>query len=184
PIDVAVPVTPEITPAVTSVTRFLGTTASRTDRATTASTMPPTTMPRARSDTTASTQIPPAVPATRPASAQDTPGQSVCSASLARISSGRLAPATSIEPGMSAGASSVTIGAPIRPSPRPIPLCTNPPRATNSPATAITAMSECMAGPDATGAGRAAPHGIRHTAGLGLGYLPDALVGGVGDQDV
>ena len=158
----AVPVTPEITPAVTSVTRLRGTTASRMDRATTASTMPPTTMPRARSDTTASTQIPPAVPATRPASAQDTPGQSVCRASLARISTGRLAPATSIEPGMSAGASSVTTGAPIRPRPSPIPLCTNPPRATNSPATAITA-SGLISGPDATGAGRAAPHGVRHT---------------------
>jgi hypothetical protein len=28
---------------------------------------------------------------------------------------------------------------------------------------AITAMSGCMAGPDATGAGRAAPHGVHHS---------------------
>src|SRR5262249_10653415 len=131
-------VTPEITPAVSSVARFLGTTAVRTESTTTASTMAPTTIPSARSDTTASTQIPPRVPAARPVSAQDTPGQSACSASLARISTGRLAPATSIEPGMSAGSSSVTTGAAISPRPRPRPLCTNPPRATRSPATAIT----------------------------------------------
>src|SRR5437763_1914367 len=53
--DVAVPATPEITPAVTSVARVLGTAASRMDRATTASTIAPTAIPSARSDITAST---------------------------------------------------------------------------------------------------------------------------------
>src|SRR5215472_14186189 len=162
PIDVAVPVTPEITPAVSSVTRFLGTATLTTVSTTTASTMLPTTMPSARSDTTASTQIPPRVPATRPPSAQDTPRQSVCHASLARISTGKVAPATSIDPGMSAGSSRVTTGAAIKPSPSPIPLCTNPPRATHTPAARITA-SGCMAGPDATGARGPLPHGIDHT---------------------
>src|SRR6516225_9329920 len=165
PIDVAVPVTPEITPAVSSVARFLGTAVLTTDSTTTARTMVPTTIPSARSDTAASTQIPPKVPATRPPSAQDTPRQSVCHASLARMSTGRLAPATSIDPGMSAGSSRVTMGAATRPSPSPIPLCTNPPRATHTPATAMT-TSGCMAGPDATGATPASPHGIAHTMTL------------------
>src|SRR5438094_169230 len=43
--DVAVPATPEITPAVTSVAPVLGTAASRMDRATTASTIAPTALP-------------------------------------------------------------------------------------------------------------------------------------------
>src|SRR5215831_1249148 len=131
--EVAVPVVPDTTPAPSSVQRLRGRSSPRLPAAITASTARPTRMPRACTGTAVSSQMPTAVLAARPTRAQDTPGQSVCLASRARMSTGRKAPASSIDPGMSAGTSSVTTGAATRPSPRPTPLCTSAPSTTAIP---------------------------------------------------
>src|SRR5215475_8785150 len=143
--DVAVPVVPDTTPAVSSVQRLRGSSAPMTVTATTASTAAPTRTPSACTGTAVTSQMPAAVPARRPASAQDTPGQSVCPASRARMSTGRTAPATSREPGMRAGSSSVTTGAATMTSPSPAPPWTSAPAATAIPATrntVVTGISE------------------------------------------
>src|SRR6266516_4536818 len=138
--DVAVPVVPDTTPAPSSVQRLRGSSRPRPPAAITASTAAPTRMPRACTGTAVSSQMPAAVPAMRPASAQDTPGQSVCPASRARMNAGRMAPATSIDPGMRAGSSSVTTGAATTPRPSPTPLCTSAPSTTAIPATRKTVV--------------------------------------------
>ena len=51
-----------------------------------------------------------------------------------------MAPATSIDPGMRAGSSSVTTGAATTPSPSPIPLCTSAPSTTAIPLTRKTVV--------------------------------------------
>src|SRR5215468_6106983 len=173
--EVAVPVVPDTTPAPSSVQRLRGSSRPRPLAAITASTDAPTRTPRACTGTAASSQRPAAVPAMRPASAQDTPGQSVCLASRARMSTGKTAPATSIDPGMRAGSSSVTTGAATTPSPSPTPLCSSAPSTT-----AIPLMRRTVVGGisvvDATGAAGPRHRGAAHTVSRQAGaVLPGGL---------